>query len=253
MTTTPERTEPERTEPEHTGPVALGLPAARGAFDDAGVVPCAAVPDGGRLRLYYAGYHRPLDVRFRVFGGLAWSDDDGSSFERHDLEPVMGPTDEGTDFRVAHDVHAGNRWQVWYGAGSRWRRGRAKSLPVYDIRYVESTDGITFPDEGTPVLEPQGREHRLGRPQVVRRGAEYLMFFGFGSEEQPYQLGLARSVTGSDWTRDDASLGLPLSRAGWDSQMAAYPGVAQLDGRLLLFYNGNDYGATGCGVARSSS
>jgi hypothetical protein len=220
-----------------------------GAFDDAGVVPCATVVDGERLRLYYAGYHRPPDVRFRVFGGLAWSDDGGLSFDRHSTEPVLGPTADEPDFRVAHDVHPGDRWEVWYGAGGSWRQGRTKTLPVYDIRYVESADGITFADTGVTALAPHGDEHRLGRPQVVRHGDERLMFFGFGSEERPYQLGLARSDTGGRWRRDDANLGLRLSATGWDSEMTAYPGVVQFDGRLLLFYNGNDYGREGFGCA----
>jgi hypothetical protein len=224
-------------------------PGWRGAFDDAGVVPCAIVSDEGRLRLYYAGYQRPPDVRFRAFGGVAWSNDGGNTFQREVEEAVMGPTAEASDFRVPHCVRPGERWRVWYGAGGSWRQGRTKTLPVYDIRYTESKDGMSFPDSGKTVLEPTGAEHRVGRPQVVERGGWHLMFYGFGSEDEPYRLGLARSSTGSTWTREDASLGIEPSSDGWDSQMTAYPGLVEVDGRLLLFYNGNDYGRTGFGCA----
>lgn len=219
------------------------------SFDAMGVVPCAIVADGSRLRLYYAGYQRPVDVRFRVFGGVAWSDDGGETFRRELDGPVMGPTAEARDFRVPHCIRPGERWQVWYGAGSAWRRGRSKTLPVYDIRYLESEDGLTFAACGTTVLQPSGNEHRLGRPQVFARRGKQLMLYGYGSEEEPYRLGLARSRDGSSWTRDDASVGLDPSPGGWDSEMTAYPGVVEIGGRVLVFYNGNDYGRHGFGCA----
>jgi hypothetical protein len=31
--------------------------------------------------------------------------------------------------------------------------------------------------------------------------------------------------------------------------MTAYPGIVEVDGRLLLFYNGNEYGLAGFGCA----
>jgi hypothetical protein len=54
------------------------------------------------------------------------------------------------------------------------------------------------------------------------------------------------------WIRDDAAGGLPPSRAGWDSKMTAYPCVMRRGEVLYMLYNGNDYGATGIGVAVSA-
>lgn len=242
-----DRIDPSRILGESARPALSKGPS--GTFDEAGVVPCAVVPDGSKLRLYYAGYQRPPDVRFRVFGGLAWSGDGGVTFERHAPEPVMSPTSEAMDFRVPHYVCPGERWHVWYGAGGGWRGGREKSLPVYDIRYVESEDGLVFPDRGTAVIVPRRNEHRVGRPQVLWRRDEYLMFYGFGSEDEPYRLGVASSSNGLAWTREDERIGLELSPDGWDSHMTAYPGLAEVDGRVLMFYNGNDYGRAGFGCA----
>lgn len=227
---------------------ALG-PGASGTFDEFGVVPSAVARDGDTIRLYYAGYQRPPDVRFRVFGGVAWGADDGETFQRRDPSPVLEPVPGESDFRVAHAVLPGSPWRIWYGAGESWQRGEEKTLPVYDVRYVESADGLHFPDPGEVVVSPVPPEHRIGRPQIICAVDGYLMLYGRGSEAQPYRFGLARSPDGRHWRRDDGDVGIELAPEGWDSQMMAYPGVIEVDERILVFYNGNDYGRRGFGCA----
>ena len=229
---------------------ALGK-GAPDAFDRDGVVPCAVLRREGRVFLYYAGYRRGDDqLRFRVFGGLAISDDDGVSFTRTRREPVLPPVPGEDLFRVAHSVRFENgRWRVWYGAGSHFRAGAAKSLPVYDIRYMESPDGMEFPQRGTTCLEPNDREHRLGRPWVMATASGYEMYFGVGSEAVPYYLSHATSPDGVNWSRNDDALGLTMSDVGFDDRMIAYPAVVDVDGSRIIFYNGNDYGREGFAAA----
>jgi hypothetical protein len=116
---------------------------------------------------------------------------------------------------------------------------------VYDIRYLESGDGIAFAAEGTVLLTPQGDEHRLGRPSVSRFGTGRLMVYGVGTEAVPYRLVAAiESVEGWKPAGDVLEFG-----TDWDSRMIAYPALLPVDGRILLFYNGNDYGRQGFGWA----
>ena len=228
--------------------------ADAGSFARDGVVPTAVATVGDELRLYYAAYLRGEgDVRFEVFCGLAVSDDGGDTFRPHSDEPVMGASPEGRLFRVIHSIRSeGGRWRAWYGAGSEFRRGETKTLPVYDIRYCESDDGIAFPEVGRVCIPISGEEHRVGRPWVVPSGSTdggYEMYFGAGTERIPYRLAYARSDDGITWERDDEALGVERSADGWDSQMIAYPAVVDAGGRTYLFYNGNDYGREGFGYA----
>lgn len=225
-------------------------PADAGSFARDGVVPAAVVRAGHELRLYYAGYTRREDVRFQVLCGLATSDDGGESFRAHSGEPILPPTAEERLFRVIHSVREEHgRWRAWYGAGSEFRQGRAKTLPVYDIRHFESPDGIAWPDSGTVCIPVGSDEHRVGRPWVVAGDDGYEMYFGAGSERDPYRLAYATSPDGVSWRRDDEALGLAPSAAGWDSEMAAYPAVVTAADRTYLFYNGNAYGHDGFGYA----
>lgn len=225
----------------------LGKP---GSFDENGVVPCAIIQRGDELYLYYAGYQLGYQVRFYVFSGLAISKDGGESFTRYQRVPVFDRTENEPLFRVIHSMlYENNRWRVWYGGGDRFVEGKNKSLPYYDIRYTESSDGIHFDLQGLVALPVHGSEHRVGRPYVINVNGKYRMFFGGGTEEAIYRLAYAESEDGVNWSRNDNALGLNVSPEGWDSQMMAYPAVIKGKENYFLFYNGNNYGYDGFGYA----
>jgi len=222
-----------------------------GMFDENGVVPCAVVKRGEQLWMYYAGYMLPKTVRFIAFSGLSISDDGGTSFKRIQRTPILERSEEAPLFRAIHFLlYDTGRWRVWYGAGDSFVPGNGKTLPVYNIRYMESPDGLAFSSSGRAALDLQGTEHRLGRPNIIRTpDGSFRMFFGYGSSAAPYRLGLAKSPDGLSWERCDSDLGLDLSADGWDSQMMAYPYAVTTTAGTFLFYNGNDYGREGFGIA----
>lgn len=225
----------------------IGLP---GAFDDNGVVPAAIVKRAEGLFLYYAGYQLVKNVRFLVLGGLAISHNGGNSFTRTSNTPILERTNEEFLFRVIHSIIFENGvWKVWYGGGNHFIQGESKTFPVYDIRYMESPDGIHFPQNGKVVLGNGVGEYRVARPYVIKRNNKYLMFFG-ASTPTTYRLTYAESEDGYNWIRKDASLQLEYKAEDFDSQMSAYPGIVQVKDRMYMFYNGNDYGKEGFGYAQ---
>ena len=42
---------------------------------------------------------------------------------------------------------------------------------------------------------------------------------------------------------------IDVSPTGWDAEMICYPAVINVKGKTYLFYNGNNNGETGFGVA----
>lgn len=226
----------------------IGVP---GAFDDNGVIPSAVVRHEDKLYLYYAGYHLCNKVRFTVFGGLAVSSDGGTSFTRYSRVPVFERTDTELLFRVPHSVLLeGNKWKFWYGGGDHFITEGNKSLPVYDIRYVESENNFSIPLTSQIILTNQNDdEHRVARPYVVKQQNLYHMFICVGTKSKGYRLGYAQSTDGLSWRRNDQELNLDVSEEGWDSEMMAYPSVVVAEQGTYLFYNGNDYGKNGFGYA----
>lgn len=223
-----------------------------GHFDDNGVVPCCVKKmTDHTIRLYYAGYNLQSRVRFTVFSGLAESHDGGLSFQRKSIVPITERREGESLFRVIHSMIEDNGlYRVWYGGGNTFATGERKTLPVYNIRTQTSPNGVDFSEPGSIALDISNGEHRLGRPQIISNFIDkYAMFYGYGSDDRPYQLGLALSNDGITWVRKDHQLGLPLSGEGFDSQMMAYPCPIKTKHGMLLFYNGNNYGHAGIGAA----
>lgn len=222
-----------------------------GAFDDNGVIPCAVIQRGDSLYLYYAGYQLVKKVKFLVFGGLAISDDGGFTFRRCSRVPIVDRTDDELYFRVIHSlIFENGLWRAWYGGGSEFTKEGDRVVPSYNVRYFESQDGVTFPKKGKVVLDfIYEDEYRIGRPQVVKDGTMYRMFYGYATKSKGYRLGYAESRDGINWVRKDQEIGIDVSESGWDSKMIAYPSVVKYRDKVYMFYNGNDMGKTGFGYA----
>jgi predicted GH43/DUF377 family glycosyl hydrolase len=224
---------------------------APGTFDENGLLPTSLVPVDDRLYLYYVGYQLGQKVRYYQFEGLAVSRDAGNTFRRHQRVPVLDRTDKELHHRTsAFVLRERGVFRIWYVAGSQWANVNGKSLPVYNLRYAESADGVTWPDEGRVCLDFENDdEHAFGRPWVVKEDSFYRLFYSVRTRSKGYRLGYAESPDGVAWKRRDEEIGIDVSPSGWDAQMIAYPSVVRYRDRVYLFYNGNNCGETGFGYA----
>lgn len=229
----------------------LGQP---GTFDEAGVLACSVFRDRtSQWRMYYVGFELGQQIRYRLLTGLATSTD-GIHFTRVSPTPVLERSAEELYFRGGpYCVETQDGYRMWYVAGSAWETIQGKAMPVYDIRYAESADGIVWPAQGRLVL-PISRddEHGFGRPWVVpREGGGYRMFYSVRRRSlRAYRLGYSESRDGLHWTRRDDDLGLDVTAGSFDSDGIMYAAVLNVDGRVYAFYNGNEFGRAGVAVAR---
>lgn len=226
----------------------LGAP---GTFDQDGVIASSIVYEADRLLLYYVGFELGTQIRYRLLTGLAISRDHGETFQRLHHTPVLERSDEERLFRCAPFVVA-NRdgYRMWYIGGSGWTQVDGKDVPVYDLRIAESPDGTKWPTSGRVCLSPEEpEEHGLGRPWILQDADRQHLFFSTRHRVMPsYRLACAESTDGVSWRRLD-SMGLDVSPLGWDSQAIMYSAVVDAHGRRFCFYNGNDFGRDGFGVA----
>jgi len=143
-----------------------------------------------------------------------------------------------------------NVFRMWYVAGSSWMDIGGKSMPVYTIKYMESGDGINWPEEGRTCIDiEKDDEHGFGRPYVIKEGGLYRMFYSIRVKHKGYRLGYAESKDGISWMRKDREAGIDVSESGWDSEMVCYSALVNAGGKTYMFYNGNGFGKTGFGYA----
>ena len=225
-----------------------------GTFDDNGVFQTSVIrSQDGRLFMYYVGFELCHRIRYRLLTGLAVSNDGGESFGKVKTTPILERSVAEMHFRCGPFVlpATGGGYRMWYVAGSEWEQIEGKPMPVYDIRYAESTDGVHWPEQGLVVLSiDRETEHGFGRPYVVQQNNHYQLFYSIRKKSPcAYRMGYAVSPDGIHWKRQDAKMGLDISTHGWDSDAIEYAAIVNVGKRILCFYNGNDFGATGFGVA----
>jgi len=221
----------------------------RGCFDDGGVTVTCAVDWQGRLHLYYVGWQLAVRVPYMLFGGLAYGDQ--GRFVRHAPVPVLDRIAEQPYCRTGACVLAEDRLRMWYWSARDWRvdpDGRVRYSA--EISYAESDDGAHWRLVQSDCLKPEPDDYAIGRPWVVHDSDCYRMWYSIRStsNEIPYRIGYAESEDGRQWTHQDARVGITVSPSGWDSQMICFASVVDA-GERYMFYNGNDHGAEGFGVA----
>lgn len=225
-------------------------PGESGEFDDNGVVPISLVKNGNELLLYYVGFQLGVKVRYYLFSGVAISRDNGETFTKLQSVPILDRSHTERFIRTAPCVMKdGDIWRMWYLGGNSWIEHDNKQLPLYDVKYVESESPFKWPSKGQLIISNSKGEHGFGRPFIFNHEGLFYMFYSIRFIEKGYRLGYAISKDGNTWLRKDDFKGLEVSESGWDSEMICFGAPIFLKDKILLFYNGNQYGQSGMGYA----
>ena len=221
-------------------------PGELGCFDDNGVTPSCVLQVENQKYFYYIGWNPGSTVRMHLFGGLAISEDKGKTFERWSRAPIIErcPTDPYLN-TAPWVVKTETEFRMYYVSGCGWKH---KDLPRYNIKMATSNDGKVWNRDGHVCIDfADDSENALARPYVVYEDGVWKMWFSHKGET--YRLGYAESEDGINWERRDEFAGLDVSKSGWDSEMVEYAAIVNYKGQHFMFYNGNNYGYDGIGLA----
>ena len=226
-------------------------PGKRGCFDDNGVTPSCIIKNQDKIFLYYIGWNPGHNVRMHLFGGLAISKDNGATFKRYSHAPIIERCKVNPLLNTAPFVlKEGDNWIMYYVSGVEWIH---KDLPRYNIQIATSNDGLEWNRDGRVAIDfKDSNEMALARPWVIKDDDIYKMWFSFKGDANKgggYRLGYAESSDGIKWERMDDYVGITLSEDDWDSEMIEYAAVVKYKEYYYMFYNGNNYGENGIGLA----
>jgi predicted GH43/DUF377 family glycosyl hydrolase len=223
------------------------LPGELGCFDDNGVTPsCIINLDDNKKALYYIGWNPGSTVRMHLFGGLAISKGD-DNFKRWSRAPIIERCKTDPYLNTAPwVVQINDEYRMYYVSGAEWKN---KDLPRYNIKLASSKDGKHWNRNGHVCIDfKDENENALARPYVIFEDNLWKMWFSYKGDA--YQIGYAESYDGLEWVRRDDFSGISVGNPGdFDSDMIAYAAVVNYKGRHFMFYNGNNYGYDGIGLA----
>lgn len=231
----------------------LGKP---GMFDADGIMPSCVIENNGELWMYYIGWNELKNTaRYQNEIGLAVSKDGGETFERMFEGPIMGrsPTEPGLavmPFVMKDD----GVYKMWYQSGIGWHLIDGRYEPTYVIKYAVSEDGIYWHRASDVCVKPSYPFEAFSRPCVTKELGGYFVAYCYRDSKDyrggkgSYRIGFADSSLWKNFIRNDKVIGFE-SNEDFDSEMQCYPYMIELGGKRVMFYNGNDFGQTGIGLA----
>ena len=230
----------------------------KGTFDEFGTYPASTIKNEDKIWAYYAGWTRCESVPFNAAIGLAESNDNGETFKRIGKGPVISYSPDEPFVMGSPKIRKFNdTWYLWYSAGKKWIENNGKPQPMYKIRMASSNDGINWKKHGKDIIVSVLEENECqASADVFYYEGKYHMFFSyrynlnFREAKRGYQIGYASSDDLFNWERDDSKAGLFASESGWDSESVSYPYIFELDNTMFMFYQGNEIGRYGFGLAQ---
>lgn len=227
-----------------------------GCFDDNGVFPGHAYKlSENEIFLYYTGFQLLDKIPFSNFSGLGFSIDGGNTFKKHSEAPILDRADEGLYTRAGlSTIFHEDKFKCCYSSGSSWQKIANKKRPVYEVRYIESKDGINFKNNGNLIVPVNlENEHGLGRPQIIELFNELFVFYTVRTLDFKYFIGCAiNDKVNNKWVRIDnwlSSINHGIE-GEFDSNMVYFPSVIDTGNKVFMFYSGNSFGKDGLGFAQ---
>lgn len=236
-----------------------------GCFDEHGIFPFSPLKVNNEVWAYTCGWSRRQSVPVETSTGLSISTDNGVTYHNIGPGPILSSSLEepmlvGDSFVRRFE----DKFHMWYIFGEKWIPATKAEPParVYKITHAVSFDGIEWhkPTKKQLITDTLGADECQALPSVIKLNDVYHMVFCYrratdfrNNRNNAYRLGYARSHDLLSWTRNDDELCLERSDSGWDSQMMCYPHLFEVNGKVFLLYNGNDFGRYGFGLAELSS
>lgn len=227
-----------------------------GTFDEDGVMPTYALKMGKRFFLYYIGWSKRNTVPYQNSIGLAISND-GINFSKVSEGPLISWGIHDPFFTGTLGIcKEGKKLRGYYLSCFDWIKNELndKYEPLYHIKYTESIDGINWKREGKIALELAPNEGGIASAAVIRNKKGYLMLFSSRGKadyrknsKESYKIFSAVSKNGVEFKRTEDRFPEANLIGKWNDQMQAYPYILNVNHRILVFYNGNDFGMGGIG------
>jgi hypothetical protein len=219
-----------------------------GTFDDNGVLPSCILNSDGKYYLYYCGFQLVDKIRYLIFSSIAING------VRVSESPAFNRDRNSIFVKSAPFVILGkDRYMMdyYYISSNEIIDINGKLTPKYNIRKAnmlspdypddESVLSINFKDDS---------EFGIGKPCAIEYKDKTHLFYCTRSINKGYSLGYAISGNYGHFTRHDDEIEKSISRDNFDSEEQAFPYVIKIGLEYYMFYNGNNFGKDGIGIAR---
>lgn len=217
-----------------------------GCFDDCAVIPSHVISYKKKFYLYYIGWTQGKSVPYLSALGLATSKSLNSSFKKFSEAPIFGRTKDEPIFTASCFVRKNKNFEMWYTSNKSWKKKRNNFIPRYNIKFATSKNGVDWFTRDDAIKFKSRKETAITRPWIINLKKKTIMFYSYRG--QSYRIGYAIKYK-KKWIRKDKYLKFNNSVSKFDSNMREYGAVISYKEKLFMFYNGNNFGEDGVGLA----
>ena len=226
---------------------------ALGYFDDCAVIPSHVIKIKNKIFLYYIGWTRGISVPYISSLGLAISSGINKKFSKYDKVPILGRNKNDPIFTASCFVEkSNNRYKMIYTSNENWKF-RKFFIPHYNLKYAYSKNGIDWKTSTKFILSNiSSKEIAITRPWILNYDKKRLLFYSYKNYKNKgrnYKIGFAENFK-NKWVRKDNKIKFKFSKCGFDKQMQEYASIVNYGEDHFMFYNGNNYGEEGIGIAK---
>jgi hypothetical protein len=237
----------------YLSPTKINIPLGKpGTFDHYGVMPTDIITlENGVKYLYYIGWSLRKDIPYHNTLGLAISKDNGVNWTKYSEGPIFNSCALEPGFIGTSKIFKNNtEWTMYYLSCRDWIDNNGKLEPTYDIKLATSNDGLNWTPTNKVIIPLEENEGGIASFQRVGNQAWFSVrgkLYYRNNINESYKIKTATLID-NNWVRNK-NIDLDVSLKGWDSEMVAYPYIIKEKDKLIMFYNGNEFGKTGIGYA----
>ena len=217
-----------------------------GSLDETGTSYPEVFRVNGRSYLHYTGWSLGADVPFYNHLFRAMRDESGN-YKRTQALPIS-VQDDLTSIGIGATMisaHPSGKLRLYYAAFKPWIEGAHS----YCLESALSEDGLHWTYEGCAIDAIPGREN-ISRPTYLGGRTSQRIWFCHRPKNGNYSIGYAEGEGESPKLKVRAeNIFSDVSLPAWCNAGQCYPTVIQIDGRIILFFAGNDYGKAGIGYS----
>lgn len=218
----------------------VGEVNANAAYEANGLCAPGAFVKGDTLHLFYQTYgNKRKDAICH-----AWTTN-GIDFNRDITNPIFNPKGDWTCGRAidAEVVEFDNKYLLFFAT-----RDTSFTIQKQGVAYADLTsnfaknDWTQLTDESimTPILDWEKK--CVEGASCIKKGKYLYMFYAGGYNNEPQQIGIARSKDGVNWKRKSKNPFLKNGEVGsWNASESGHPDVFKdNEGKHWLFFQGNN-------------
>ncbi len=221
-----------------------------GSFDDSAVIPSHMIKVKDKFYLYYVGWTQGKKVPFFSSIGLAISKSPFGPFKRYSSAPIIGVSKLNPYFVATCYVRKyQNGFEMYYTSNTSWSLKKKRAFPRYLIKKCNSKDGINWKIEDNKLINFYKKsEIAITRPWILNLKNKTVMFYSL--KKRNYKI-CTVIFKNKRWIKENIFEFKKNKSVIFDNVSQEYASLIKYKKKIFMFYNGNEYGKNGIGLAIS--